>query len=520
MARVRDMLLGSMLLGSGSGNSGMTIELLLNTSTYVLTANLKDKKGTVVSTSSIDLPLESTVVSGSYDNTNKKLVLTLVSGETIDIPVGDLIDGLQSTIQYSTIPTASADYVGKIVQFIGTTDNNYTNGYFYICKSTESGGTTTYSWTNLNVQPGEESPIKELTLPTNNYTKYTWEQLQDNGVVVGQWYCVKTKFSYGTSITRYFNIGTLICFASGGTALYIKPFLSGPAVSNLQFVPEIYQINYTGDVGNGNFMIDGDIYRPLLRYGVSGTGINFKKALATDNTTAFTPTADSYQPATAKYSEKMVETVAPVYSASSTYDLGDFVSYQGKMYKCTTAISTAESWDSTHWTETTVVDNLGGESDFPIWDNPTTFGLNFTDIDSSIKNQQWRRLKNQMYLKLASWHQGSYIVASPNALINFSTYGGIIINPAQGSNSLSDRIIAFNAISTNAQIWQPQFSNCRTYFNHSVFESNYPYAGVKFVLDTANTEAYTPTGDYNPATKKYVDDAISSAITTTLGGSY
>lgn len=40
------------------------------------------------------------------------------------------------------------------------------------------------------------------------------------------------------------------------------------------------------------------------------------------------------------------------------------------------------------------------------------------------------------------------------------------------------------------------------------------------VLDTKNQIAYTPSSDYNPATKKYVDDAISSAITTTLEGEY
>jgi len=35
-----------------------------------------------------------------------------------------------------------------------------------------------------------------------------------------------------------------------------------------------------------------------------------------------------------------------------------------------------------------------------------------------------------------------------------------------------------------------------------------------------NSESYTPTSDYNPATKKYVDDSISAAITDALGGSY
>jgi hypothetical protein len=40
------------------------------------------------------------------------------------------------------------------------------------------------------------------------------------------------------------------------------------------------------------------------------------------------------------------------------------------------------------------------------------------------------------------------------------------------------------------------------------------------MLTLDNTMSYTPTSNYNPATKKYVDDAIASAITTTLGGSY
>ena len=40
------------------------------------------------------------------------------------------------------------------------------------------------------------------------------------------------------------------------------------------------------------------------------------------------------------------------------------------------------------------------------------------------------------------------------------------------------------------------------------------------VLLRNNTSSYTPTSDYNPATKKYVDDSISSAITDALGGRY
>jgi len=39
-------------------------------------------------------------------------------------------------------------------------------------------------------------------------------------------------------------------------------------------------------------------------------------------------------------------------------------------------------------------------------------------------------------------------------------------------------------------------------------------------LTARNDIAYTPTSNYHPATKKYVDDAIASAITTTLNGGY
>ena len=40
------------------------------------------------------------------------------------------------------------------------------------------------------------------------------------------------------------------------------------------------------------------------------------------------------------------------------------------------------------------------------------------------------------------------------------------------------------------------------------------------VLTIDNTSSFTPTKDYHPATKKYVDASISSAITDALGGSY
>lgn len=57
-------------------------------------------------------------------------------------------------IQYDTMPTASADNLGDIVQYIGASvANSYTNGYFYKCVS-DGASTPTYSWENINVQAG------------------------------------------------------------------------------------------------------------------------------------------------------------------------------------------------------------------------------------------------------------------------------------------------------------------------------------------------------------------------------
>lgn len=45
--------------------------------------------------------------------------------------------------------------------------------------------------------------------------------------------------------------------------------------------------------------------------------------------------------------------IATSYSASSTYAVGDYCVKDNQLYKCSTAIATAETWNSEHWTSTT-----------------------------------------------------------------------------------------------------------------------------------------------------------------------
>lgn len=81
-----------------STDTGSTIELSIDSSTYVMTLNLKNSAGTTISTDNIDLPLETMVVGASYDSLTKEIVITLESGATTRFSVADLVSGLQSEI--------------------------------------------------------------------------------------------------------------------------------------------------------------------------------------------------------------------------------------------------------------------------------------------------------------------------------------------------------------------------------------------------------------------------------------
>ena len=51
---------------------------------------------------------------------------------------------------------------------------------------------------------------------------------------------------------------------------------------------------------------------------------------------------------------KLKVDLAAAYSASSTYAIGDYCLYDGQLYRCTTAITTAEAWNAIRWTATSV----------------------------------------------------------------------------------------------------------------------------------------------------------------------
>lgn len=99
---------GRVLKESIPTNYGASLLLTIDSSTYVVTAQLKDPVGNNLGEAqTIDLPLESVVVSGGYDENTKEVVLTLKDNSVIRFSIGDLIDGLVSSGQLANYYTIS-----------------------------------------------------------------------------------------------------------------------------------------------------------------------------------------------------------------------------------------------------------------------------------------------------------------------------------------------------------------------------------------------------------------------------
>ena len=180
----------------------------------------------------VDSDQKGQVTSGNNQTGAVTVQETLVSGTNIKTINGTSLLGsgniTTEAIQVDTMPTASADELGKVYQFIGTT-GTYTHGYFYECVS-DGQNPATYSWEQTNVQPtpsglpsqtgqngkflttdGTDASWSDKPLvnkATNNSSiQITTDSLTTNingadNVIIGK------RYSYGTGVIYNVAIGT------------------------------------------------------------------------------------------------------------------------------------------------------------------------------------------------------------------------------------------------------------------------------------------------------------------------
>ena len=106
-----------------------SLSLSLNNTNYQITLSGTKVDGTAFTVSDIiDLPLESVVVNGSYNNTTKKVVLTLQNGSTVEFSVADLVAGLQSEITSTNKLSADLISDGTTNKTVTATEKSTWNG--------------------------------------------------------------------------------------------------------------------------------------------------------------------------------------------------------------------------------------------------------------------------------------------------------------------------------------------------------------------------------------------------------
>ena len=396
-------------------NTGASIELSINSSTYVMTASLKNSAGTVLNSQSIDLPLETMVIGASYDSTNKQIILTLKSGETTSFSVADLVSGLVSTndlnsalalkqdtlttgenitidngvisatdttydvattsrnglmstsdkdkldgidmstkqdiLQVSTIPDASASDIGKIVQYIGETNNNYKNGYFYqVISETQTENNeevTTYRWQNINIQDtGLADGLLHILKPVEG-TDYV--VINDGNMTAGLFYLVPlgyrigfidsngdfkpfymqgsngqpssydeingTSWGYGLTSVKIMCFSNTTDFATISSGdVYIKAFIikcSPSYGSSILAERSLKKSIRNGYPTDGSLGTQGSAF-PNGNYALRS------EVLAKDNGVAFSPT-NNYHPATKKYVDDSIANIDLSNYATTSY---------------------------------------------------------------------------------------------------------------------------------------------------------------------------------------------------------
>lgn len=219
--------------------------LTIDPSTYVMTSQLKDQDGNNIGASqSVDLPLETMVVGGSYDDSTRKIILTLKSGSAIDFSVADLVSGLQTEITSSN--KLSADLISD-----GTTNKVYTS-----TEKTKLSGIASGAQVNVkpdwNASSGSDSEIlNKPTIPTES-TVSGWGFTKNTGTLTG------VTFN-GTAATVSNGVASI-------SASVLPTVASSDNGKILQVVNGAWSLVtpvsiYTGSsVPNNSQGIDGDIY--------------------------------------------------------------------------------------------------------------------------------------------------------------------------------------------------------------------------------------------------------------------
>jgi len=115
-----------------------------------------------------------------------------------------------NVVQASTIPTATASIAGKIIQYVGATTNDYTNGYFYECYETAT--TNVYDWRMVDIAAGSiaiDTRLNDIVgdiATVESATAVAAHSINDFLIYNGDFYKVINTINIGDNLTVNTNI--------------------------------------------------------------------------------------------------------------------------------------------------------------------------------------------------------------------------------------------------------------------------------------------------------------------------
>lgn len=265
--------------GGGGGSStayATDLQLSIDSSTYVVTAQLLNKDGDAIGTAkTIDLPLESMVVGGSYNAQTKKVILTLKNDNTVEFSVADLVAGLQTELSasnklnpayinydsthravsdtektaWNTTATNEVADRAALVEVVDSKDKNrlpFNN--LDTIKAQNTGGTwtdNTYTWNGVTFTINEDFSITVNGTATGGNAVLVLSNPGGFSIEEGNWVlsgCPEggSPSSYSISIAyTVSDTGASAQFTSCSAKLVRLYVIEGTTITNLTFKPMV-----------------------------------------------------------------------------------------------------------------------------------------------------------------------------------------------------------------------------------------------------------------------------------------
>ena len=245
---------------------------------------------------------------------------------------------------------------------------------------------------------------------------------------------------------------------------------NGTQISSLNFylqvegAPDEGGITSQSEINNLKRQVHDIVVEELEDNGASETGYdNTESGLDATNVQeaidelANKPSVDAY---TKQESDSFF---ADEYDATQTYDVGDYCIHEGGLYVCNTAISTAEAWNSTHWTLTDVGTAL---KHIPRKTSELVNDSGFSQIDdgSEANNKTWSAEKIKTELSNKLYRVLDRVTSSESWYFNVDNVPvGTVISYAVNGNNLpentGDLFTFTGSTAYKCQIFYAMYSN-------------------------------------------------------------